>query len=163
MAAGCVTSRTSRDTMMRFQVAAALQSTARLDWVSVQCHPRQWDRSLHGHFKRLNIFTSWIAHFLELNVLEAQHCSLNTTTIITTKYLHFESFKKNSPFIRTTRARRAHERPCGARGRVHRLIEGVAGEGVDGVARVGAGHLLGAGNVGASSIGAAEVVGEDGV
>ena len=44
-----------------------------------------------------------------------------------------------------------------------RLVEGVAREGVDGVARVGAGDLLLAGNIGASRVGAAEVVLEDGV
>ncbi len=44
-----------------------------------------------------------------------------------------------------------------------RLVEGVAREGVDGVARVGSGDLLLAGNIGAGRVGAAEVVLEDGV
>ena len=43
------------------------------------------------------------------------------------------------------------------------LVEGVARQRVDGVARVGAGNLLLASNVGAGSISATEVVHEDGV
>ncbi len=43
------------------------------------------------------------------------------------------------------------------------LIENLAREGVDGVARVGAGDLLLAGNIGAGRVSATEVVHEDGV
>jgi hypothetical protein len=44
-----------------------------------------------------------------------------------------------------------------------RLVEGFAGEGMDGVARVGAGNLLLASNVRAGFISATKVVHEDGV